>query len=106
MTTLRIAARVLVALVLAHGAAMLLFHPRLPGLDSPAAAVVLAVAEIAAAVLFVVERTSFAGGIGLLLVLAWASGFHAGIGHPARFLFLWMALVGLLTFAAPSGRPA
>ncbi len=106
MKTLRIAARVVVGLVLAHGAGMLLLHPSLPGYDGPFAAIALAAAEIAAAVLFAIPRTAFAGGVALLIVLAWAAGFHAGIGHPARLLFLWMALVGTLTFTAPRSHTA
>jgi hypothetical protein len=104
--TLLIAGRVLLALVLVHGAVVLLHHPRLPGYDSTVPGALLAVAEIGAAVLFAIPRTAFAGGLALLLVLAWAAGFHAGVREPAYVLFLWMTLVSVLTFGARAQRTA
>ena len=101
MNRLRTGARVVLAIVFAHGAAMLLLHPRLPGYPEPLPAILLGAAEIVAAVLFAIPRTSFAGGIGLLLVLAWAAGFHGGVHLPARLLFVGIVLVAILTFAIP-----
>jgi hypothetical protein len=67
-----------------------------------AARIVLASAEIAGAVLFLFRRTVLAGALVLLVVLAWAAGFHFALGLPSHHLWLYLAAV--LALAAPTFR--
>ena len=78
---------------------------RLGRLDG--ARIALACGELAGAALFLFRRTALAGGVVLLIVLAWAAGFHFAVGMAVRGLWLNLAAVLALsaaTRAAPWRR--
>ena len=109
MRALRIlvaAARWLLAIALALGALSFLVHGRgaFARFGRPdGARIALAAAELAGAVLFLFRRTILAGALVLLVVLAWAAGFHFALGLGATNLWLSMAAVLVLS-AATSAR--
>ena len=63
------------------------------------ARIALASGELAGAALFLFRRTALAGGLVLLIVLAWAAGFHFALGQAARNLWLGLAAVIALSAA-------
>ena len=96
------AGRIAMALLLGGGGLLFLLHGRghFATLGLPDhGRIGLSVAEIAAATLFAFRRTAGLGAIGLLLVLAWAAGFHFGIREPAGWLFVDIAAVAFLGHA-------
>jgi len=101
--TALIIARIGVGTLLAFGALKLLLHGRgwFARAGRPdSARVLLAGAEIAGAFLFAFRRTAAAGALVLLVVLAWAAGFHFALGQSTRGLWLDFALVGALWAAS------
>lgn len=114
---IRAVLRILVAAPLLIGAAFLTFQPAAirafarTGLPD-SARVLLSSAEITASILFMLPRTVYVGGFGLLAVLAAAMGLHAalhlGVGLQPLFFVLVAALL-LAEFRAGRGarrRPA
>jgi hypothetical protein len=63
------------------------------------ARIALACGEIAGVVLFLFRRTALAGGLALVIVLAWAAGFHFALGQSAGRLWLYLAAVLVLAAA-------
>ncbi len=109
LALLATAARWLLAAALAFGALSFLVHGRgvFARYGRPdAARIELACAEFFGAVLFVFRRTALAGGLVLLIVLAWAAGFHSALGLGTANLWLYLAAVLALSAAtrAPSPR--
>jgi hypothetical protein len=94
-----VGARVVVAAVLAGESVLMLLHGRSHfehfGL-SERLRWTLGCLEILAAALFAVPRTLPLGATGLLMVLAYAAGLHAGLHQGAGTLFLWMLAVAFL----------
>jgi len=74
-----------ISLVLGSGAAALVASC-LRG-ERPAGLLVLGVAELIAALLFLVPRTLRAGGVALLAVLVVATALHAAAGEPPPISF-------------------
>ena len=94
--------RGLVAAFLGVAAALFLLHGRgaFARLGRPdEARVALGWAEMAGAALFVFPGTALAGGVLLLVVLAWASGFHYGLAMSSGRLWLDAAVVAALLAA-------
>ena len=60
------------------------------------ARVALGAAEAVGSVLFVFSRTALAGGVLLLVVLAWAAGFHYGLAMSTWRLWLDATVVAAL----------
>lgn len=89
---------------LATGALSFLLHGRgvFARLGRPdGVRIALACGELAGAALFLFRRTALAGGVVLLIVLAWAAGFHFAVGMAARGL--WLNLAAVLALSA-AGR--
>ena len=63
------------------------------------ARVVLGAAEAIGSALFVLSRTALAGGVLLLVVLAWAAGFHFGMAMSPGHLWVYAAVVASLLSA-------
>ena len=95
--------RWLLAIALAFGALTFLVHGRgtFARFGRPdGARIALASAEFVGAALFLFQRTSAAGAIVLLVVLAWAAGFHFALGLGAANLWLYLVAVLVLRVAA------
>src|ERR1043166_4805036 len=92
-----------VALVLGSGAAVLVASC-LRG-ERPAGLIVLGIAELVAALLFLVPRTLRAGGVALLAVLVAAAAVHATAGEPPpiSFAVYAAAIWAILAQRAPAG---
>ena len=101
------AARWLLTLALAFGALSFLVHGRgaFARFGRPdEARIALAGAELAGSVLFLFRRTARAGAIVLVVVLAWAAGFHFALGLGAVNLWLYLAAVLVLMLVSVDRR--
>jgi hypothetical protein len=95
------AGRWVLGAALGFGALSFLVHGRavFTRLGQPdGARIALAGAEILGAALFLFRRTALAGGAVLLIVLAWAAGFHFALDMGS--LRLWIYLAAVLVLAA------
>jgi hypothetical protein len=95
-----LAARALVALLLAKGALAFLLHGRgvFAHLGRPdGVRIAIGCIELLGAALFIWKRTAVAGGVVLSLLLAWVAGFHYAVGWGSMLLFLFLAAVFALT---------
>ena len=92
-----------VAVVLGGGAASLLVS--LARVGGPVGLVALGGAELAAAALFVVPRTTRIGGLGLLAALVVATVLHAALGEapPSSFVIAAAAVWVVMTERARTG---
>ena len=91
-----------VAAFLGATAALLLLHGRgaFARFGKPdEARVVLAAAEVLGAALFALSRTAMVGGVLLLVVLAWAAGFHYALAMRSDRLWLDALVVAALLAA-------
>ncbi len=96
------AGRWLLGAALGLGALSFLVHgrPVFTRLGQPdAARIALAGAEFAGAALFLFRRTMLAGGVVLLIVLAWAAGFHFALEMGSSRLWVYLAAVLVLAAA-------
>jgi hypothetical protein len=94
--------RGLVAAFLGIAAALFLLHGRgsFARFGKPDdARVALAAAEVLGAALFAISGTALAGGILLLVVLAWAAGFHYALAMRSDRLWLDAVVVAALLAA-------
>lgn len=94
--------RGLVAAFLGIAAALFLLHGRgaFARFGKPdEARVALAAAEVLGAALFALSRTAMAGGVLLLVVLAWAAGFHYALAMRSDRLWLDAVVVAALLAA-------
>ncbi len=108
LTIVAASARWLLASALAFGAVSFLVHGRgvFARFGRPdGARIALAGAEFAGAILFLFRRTVLAGALVLLIVLAWAAGFHFGLGRGAAKLWLYLAAVLVLSAATRTESP-
>ena len=95
-----LAARALVAFLLAKGAFAFLLHGRaiFAHLGRPDEVRIAIVSiELLGAALFLWKRTAFAGGVVLSLLLTWVAGFHYAVGWGSTLLFVFLAAVFALT---------
>ena len=107
LTVLLAAVRGFVALMLVRGTFLFLRHGRelMAHLGRPdAARIALSAAEIVGAALFLFAPTVLAGGLTLLVVLAWAAGFHFAVSGGSGALWFLLFVVAGLAAATRAAR--
>jgi hypothetical protein len=104
MVILNFILQVLFALLLLWGSINLVFNERAVEAFAETGhkdwiRLLLGWSEIVACILFIIPRTFFVGGIGLLIILVWAAYLHISAGQPVGLLpFYLLVLLGFFAY--------